>query len=60
MLDVSLIRNQVLLLHDAGPLAEAVIRNIAAEAERHALECSSKTTPNDLVVTISETEGGTK
>jgi len=42
MIDVNLIRTQVLLLHEAGPLVEAAVRQITAEAERHALECQKQ------------------
>jgi hypothetical protein len=62
MLDVNLIRNQVLILHEAGPLAEAVIRRLAAEAERHAAECAAEagkqpslfdtSVPSSLVITL--------
>jgi len=38
MLDSNLIRTQVLLASNPGPLAEAVIRRICAEAERYGNE----------------------
>lgn len=38
MLDVNLIRSQVLLVAEPGYLAEAAVRTIVNEAERHAAE----------------------
>ena len=57
MLDTDLIRIQVLLLHEAGPLAENVIRKIAAEAERHAADSARKAErapelPPEVIVTL--------
>lgn len=38
MLDVTLIRNQILMIAEPGPLAEAVVRKVVAEAERYGQE----------------------
>ncbi len=47
-LDVNKIRNQVLLIHEAGPLAETVIRNVVAEAERYAEERAQRSMEGSL------------
>lgn len=41
-LDQGLIRTRVLMIAEAGPLAETVIRDIIKEAERHAQERAEK------------------
>lgn len=50
MLNVSLIRSQVLLVSQPGPLAEAAIRAVVAEAERYAKEDEPATPPVGIAV----------
>lgn len=38
MLNVDLIRNKILMISEPGPLAEAVVRAVIAEAERYGQE----------------------
>ena len=48
MLNQSYIRTQVMLIANAGAWTEQAIRNICAEAERHAQDCAIKATQGTL------------
>lgn len=53
MLNTSLIRDQILVISEPGPLAGAVVKNVIAEAERYAQERVSRARPQAGTLDLS-------